>query len=79
MAYAVGDALARQLAVPVRVEHRPGAGGTLALVAPALQASDVPARLTAAGNLVLGVGPGAFAQLMTDDRAMHQRWLAGRR
>ena len=45
----------------------------------ALKTSDVPARLTAADNLALGVGPEVFAQLITDDRAMHQRWLAGRR
>ncbi len=45
----------------------------------ALQASEVPAMLKAADNLVLGAGPEVFAQLIADDRAMHRRWLAGRR
>ncbi len=50
-----------------------------AAVLAALRASQVPALLKAADNLVLGAGPEAFAQLIADDRAMHRRWLADRR
>lgn len=45
----------------------------------ALNGSGVPALLAAADNLVLSAGPEVFGELIADDRALHRRWLAGRR